>query len=314
MNEIKVSVLCATYNHEKYIRAAIDGFIKQKTDFQFEVIIHDDASTDRTSDIIKEYQKRYPDIIKPIFQKENQYSKGVKIIKDYLLPKANGEYIALCEGDDYWTDELKLQKQFDALNRHPEIDGCAHKVEIRNSETGNVLGYMAPLQYNAIIPVEKVIEGGGEFVATNSLMYRKNVWNRNYAFTEIMALDYVTQIMISLKGGLLYFDDCMGVYNNLSSGSWTSRMRNDVQQHNEHTKKVIQMLECLDIEMKYKYHKSIYRAISARQCSIVVRDGNLMGLLKEPAREYFIHLSIKAKIVYILKTIKHRQGIKKNGK
>lgn len=87
--------------------------MQQKTNFPIEVLIHDDASTDGTQDIIREYEKKYPNIVKPIYQKENQYSKGVKVSLVYNYSRARGKYIALCEGDDYWTDPYKLQKQVD---------------------------------------------------------------------------------------------------------------------------------------------------------------------------------------------------------
>ena len=115
-----VSVCCITYNHEKYIEDALEGFLIQETDFPIEILIHDDASTDRTKDIIKDYCERYPRLIKPIFQTENQYSKGYKINLEFNLPRAKGKYIALCEGDDYWTDPLKLKIQTFFLNNNPE--------------------------------------------------------------------------------------------------------------------------------------------------------------------------------------------------
>ncbi|WP_299065991.1 glycosyltransferase [uncultured Polaribacter sp.] len=113
--EVLVSISCLTFNHELYIRQCLEGFIIQKTNFAFEVLIHDDASTDKTAEIIKEYEVKYPEIIKPIYQSENQYSKGVSVSSAYNFPRAKGKYIAMCEGDDYWTDPLKLQKQFDYL-------------------------------------------------------------------------------------------------------------------------------------------------------------------------------------------------------
>ena len=105
---IVVSVYCLAYNHEQYIRDALEGFVRQKTNFRYEVLVHDDASTDNTPAIIREYAQKYPDIIKPIFQTENQYSKGVKILPEIIHPKSSGRYIAFCEGDDYWCDENKL--------------------------------------------------------------------------------------------------------------------------------------------------------------------------------------------------------------
>ena len=110
MENIMVSVICLCYNHENYVKDALEGFVKQKTTFPFEVLIHDDASTDKSAEIIREYEAKYPDIIKPTYQTENQYSQGVKILRTYLLPKVRGKYIAFCEGDDFWTDENKLQK------------------------------------------------------------------------------------------------------------------------------------------------------------------------------------------------------------
>ena len=112
-----VSILCETYNHEKYIAHALEGFLMQKTD----------VSTDTTPDIVREYSKKYPTLIKPILQTENQYSKGVNILQEIQFPRAKGKYIAVCEGDDYWIDPNKLQLQVNWLEKHPEDIGCVHK-------------------------------------------------------------------------------------------------------------------------------------------------------------------------------------------
>ena len=108
MNDVKVTVFCLAYNHEKYIKKALDGFVMQKTNFKFEVLVHDDASADNTPNIIAEYAEKYPDIIIPILQKENQFSKHIPIAKTYFYPIMRGKYIAICEGDDFWTDEYKF--------------------------------------------------------------------------------------------------------------------------------------------------------------------------------------------------------------
>jgi len=130
-----VSICCFTYNHAPYIRQCLDGFMMQKVNFLFEVLIHDDASIDGTADIIREFEAKYPDIIKPIYQTENQYSKGVKISMMYNYPRAKGKYIALCEGDDYWTDPNKLQKQVDFLEANPDFSICCHRYNIFNEIT-----------------------------------------------------------------------------------------------------------------------------------------------------------------------------------
>ena len=116
-----VTIICTTFNHEGFISEALEGFLIQKTSFSFEIIVHDDASTDNTPNIIRDFAERYPLIVKPILQKENQYSnKEVNIWSDFTFPKAQGKYIALCEGDDYWIDESKLQKQVDFLENNPD--------------------------------------------------------------------------------------------------------------------------------------------------------------------------------------------------
>lgn len=117
---VLATVCCTTYNHEKFVRDAIESFLTQETDFPFEIIVHDDASTDGTAEIIREYADRYPRLIRPIIQAENQYSKGGLINPRFVFPKARGKYLALCEGDDYWTDARKLQKQVTFLENNPE--------------------------------------------------------------------------------------------------------------------------------------------------------------------------------------------------
>lgn len=125
MDNIMVSICSITFNHAAYIRECLDGFLMQKCDFDFEILIHDDASTDGTSDIIKEYQEKYPHIIKPIIQTENKWSKGVRTIQStYNFSRAKGKYIAMCEGDDYWTDPLKLQKQVEFLESNSGYSMC----------------------------------------------------------------------------------------------------------------------------------------------------------------------------------------------
>lgn len=122
---IMVSVSTIVYNHERFLRQCIEGVLSQQTNFAFEYLIHDDCSTDSSADIIREYAAKYPDIIKPIYESENQYSKGGpwgSAVWNY--PRAKGKYIALCEGDDYWTDPLKLQKQVDFMESHPEYSVC----------------------------------------------------------------------------------------------------------------------------------------------------------------------------------------------
>ncbi len=121
-----VSITCLAYNHEKYIRDCLEGFLFQKTNFPFEVLVHDDASTDTTPVILKEYAAKYPDIIKPILRETNLHSvPGHRSLNLINLDRAQGKYVAMCEGDDFWCSPYKLQKQFDFMEAHPDYSICA---------------------------------------------------------------------------------------------------------------------------------------------------------------------------------------------
>ena len=129
LDEPVVSICSIVYNQGRYVAETIEGFLAQETDFPFEILIHDDASTDDSAEIIREYAKKYPNIIKPILQTENQYSQGINPNHAYNYPRAKGKYIALCEGDDYWIDPLKLRKQVDFLEKNPDY-GLVHTDKI----------------------------------------------------------------------------------------------------------------------------------------------------------------------------------------
>ena len=134
-NKPLVSISCMTYNHAPYIRKCLDNFLAQQTNFPFEIIIHDDASTDGTTGIIEEYVSKYPDLIFPLIQKENLYSKGIRGLSTrYNYPRCRGKYIAVCEGDDYWTDPLQLQKQVDFLEAHEDYVLTFHDFNVVDIE------------------------------------------------------------------------------------------------------------------------------------------------------------------------------------
>jgi glycosyltransferase involved in cell wall biosynthesis len=172
-----VSVCCITYNHEPYIEDALEGFLIQETDFPFEILIHDDASTDRTADIIGQYEAAYPNLIKPIYQLQNQWSKGIRpeLIN---LKRAKAKYIAFCEGDDYWTDPLKLQKQVDFLEANPKYgllhtDGDFHYT--RNGKVINNFIKKSGRKPNAVNDPYEAILRSEYPVITCSTMFRASL-------------------------------------------------------------------------------------------------------------------------------------------
>ncbi|NGX84746.1 glycosyltransferase [Aequorivita sp. KMM 9714] len=158
MNHPLVSILCITYNHEQYIRKCLESLVNQICDFSFEILIHDDASTDGTQAIIKEFQQKYPDIVKPILQTENQWSKkasGINLRFNY--PRAKGRYIALCEGDDYWIGNDKLQKQVTFLENNPDYSMICSAYNLVTEEG------IKPIVKEGIVSAEKEDDKGFYF-------------------------------------------------------------------------------------------------------------------------------------------------------
>lgn len=258
MNDsIEVSVICNAYNHEKYIGRALESFVLQRTDFKFEVLVHDDASTDGTADIIREYEKKYPELIKPIYQTENQYSKYGGVNRKFQFPRARGKYYAICEGDDYWTDPLKLQKQYDLMEQHPEVDMCSHGSVVIDARTEQILHHTMQRRENGIIPTAEVISKGGGFVMTNSLFYRASMLENEPEFRKVYKLDYTLQIHGALRGGMLYIAEEMSAYRRNVCESWTHQMRNNSLKKKKHFKRINKMLRRLDKDTEGRYRKII---------------------------------------------------------
>lgn len=221
---VVVSISCITYNHAPYIRECLDGFLMQQCDFDFEILIHDDASTDGTQEIIKKYQLKYPEIIKPIFQTENQWSKGVRGINfRFNFPRAKGKYIALCEGDDYWTDPQKLQKQVDFLEKNEDFSFCFHRTSVLYKDK---LVSSAPFNWRTVFTIEDLIINLPIPKRALSMMFRKKAIPDPFPFSWMrpgqINLDFTLQILAARNGKIKYLKKDMGVYRVHSGGVWSS--------------------------------------------------------------------------------------------
>jgi glycosyltransferase involved in cell wall biosynthesis len=210
-----VSISCNTYNQINFIREAIEGFLMQKTSFSVEILIHDDASTDGTAEIVREYEKKYPNVIFPIYQTENQYSKGIKIASNYQFPRARGKYIALCEGDDYWTDSLKLQKQVNFLEANPDYVLCFHKVKTlisNNLQDDDVL----EKRYQAIANKQEIatidLLKYKNFIHTCSVVFKNANIKFPFEYNYSPIGDYFLFILLSELGLIHRIEEYMGVY------------------------------------------------------------------------------------------------------
>lgn len=217
-----VTVITITYNHEPYIRECLEGIVSQRTTFPFELLIHDDASTDGTADIIREYEVKYPDIVKPIYQTENQYSRGVPIGHTFLYPRAQGKYIAECEGDDYWTDPLKLQKQVDFLESHPDYGMCYTRVERYSQARKKMLGeWGGPAE-----TIGQLLERNT--VPTLTVMCRSELMReylREVAPQKHRWLmgDYPAWLYMAMKSRIRYLAETTGVYRIIPESACHSR-------------------------------------------------------------------------------------------
>lgn len=231
-----VSIRCLVYNHEPFLRQCLDGFVMQQTTFPFEAIVHDDASTDGSAAIIREYAEKYPDIIKPIYETENQYCKHgslMKIIDDHIHPAA--KYIAVCEGDDYWTDHLKLQKQVDFLEGHPDFVLCSGNYRCYYQ---NEMEFDGKAVYDWLFVGDRIDNAFFEYSLDN---YFEDWWVRTltcvykrYAYgEEIRSKGYnflrddifYYNVLTHGKGALL--KDVLGVYRVHSGGVWSGMQKVD---------------------------------------------------------------------------------------
>lgn len=225
---IIVSIRCTAYNQEKFIRETLEGFIMQKTNFRFEAIVHDDASTDNTADIIREYAEKYPDIIKPIYETENQYSKKDGSLLRIMNEASKGKYITMCEGDDYWTDPYKLQKQVDFLEAHPDYVLCSHRYQefYQNScSLGNILP--KGINNDFTFDLNYYILRENWVTQPLTCMYRASAFDSDYYMKFKNKKDLVYFYVLLKKGKGVLLNDCMGVYRIHEKGVWSGLSLND---------------------------------------------------------------------------------------
>ena len=224
---IKVSVLCTVFNHEPYLRRTLESFVMQQTDFTFEVLVNDDASTDGSAAIIREYAELFPDIIRPFLQEKNLYSQGINIYDAVLYPAARGAYFALCEGDDCWTDREKLQRQADFLDAHPDYSACVHNSLVEKTGSGEKPSALFPRDGDRDIPFETVLQGMSHAFHTSSILARRAYLLdppdfRNVAFSYGFT-DYAIGLWLTMKGRVRFLDSCMSLYRIGSNPSaWSS--------------------------------------------------------------------------------------------
>ena len=216
-----VSIRCLVYNHEPYLRQCLDGFVMQQTNFRFEAIVHDDASTDGSAAIIREYAAKYPDIIKPIYEIENQYSKRDGSLRRIMDTHMRGKYVAYCEGDDYWTDPLKLQKQVDFLESHPDYSLCTHRFHVLTEETQELKeDWNGHFKDGLHFDIAHFIERTSWVTQPLTLLYRRSLLNIEEYYQYKNSKDVTLAYYLLRKGKGLLMPEFMGVYRVHKGGVW----------------------------------------------------------------------------------------------
>lgn len=288
MNEdIKVSVICTVYNHEKYLRRCLDGFVMQKTNFAYEVWVHDDASKDGSAMIIKEYAEKYPDIIKPIIQIQNQYSQGIVPFHDIILPVCAGKYIAVCEGDDYWCSEDKLQIQYDFMEQHEDCSMCVHNTIIHD-----LLGSQKDKTFYQINDVMQLTEHQiffGWGVHTSSYFMHKQVAIMDRYMLKYFFGDYIHLVNANAYGKVYALPQTMSVYNINNTAGMTYEML--VESQNGNAGKVLERKQFLE-----EYNEAT--------------NGRFSDIIRQRIAEIEF-AALKVKLDYAIKLAKDKRDIKK---
>lgn len=297
MSEICVSVSVVCYNHAKYIGECIENILRQKRRFRLEILIHDDASTDGTQEIIKEYQRKYPDIVKPILETENQYSKGkTNITGIYNLPRASGKYVAMLDGDDYWCDKSKLQKQVDYMEVHPEVVFSFHAAKVVREDGGLVNeGLMTPYPGSReLSPSELISKSSG--AAFGSFLIRREILNPLPAYYyDCPVGDRPLELISASHGKAYYFKEAMSVYRFQIPGSWTStQLSGDYEEkQRSYAMRMEKTYEEFDRETGGRFHKESVEAAERLRYLTEVNLRNYPEIFSGKNRKYFQELSLR---------------------
>jgi len=309
-----VSICCITYNHELYIEDALEGFLIQETDFPIEILIHDDASIDKTRDIIREYEAEYPNLIKPLYQAENQYSKGNKpsLIN---MQRAKGRFIAFCEGDDYWTDPAKLSTQINFMATYRNCVMCFHRSNIWHYIDGKVSITTSKCFSDIDIwPRSILFFEGGSTAPSATMLYRKSALSELPAWYHLSPVgDMAMKLLFFLQGDIGYIDRVMAVRRIGTPGSWNVRTRLNPMKQNEYLVRMIAMLKSFDKSTNHKWKNDIYEKIISYEL-----QKNTIGLsqkvnIRKEYYDYFKNLSFLGKIKLFIRerTINARKLLSK---
>lgn len=303
-----VSVFCTAYNHEPYIAQALDSFLSQKTDFPFEVIVTDDASTDGTTDIIRSYAEKYPDIIRFFHQDQNRFSKGINLYEEIMYPNAHGKYVAYCEGDDFWNDENKLQLQVNFLESHPDYSACVHNSYYCFCNTGESTQLVIPASGDRDVPFSDIISGMSRCFHTSSVLGRAEyLCNppdfQRIAFETAGFTDYALSLWLRLNGKIRFIEKPMSVYRvNSNPESWKSGYDFSYRKKTRFVKGEIAMMKALIPHLTDKAILSqTENELLKREYELLYLEGKVKEMVVPPYRSIYKNEPFLFKIKTTLK-------------
>ncbi len=255
----KVSVLMLVYNHDAFIRQALDSILIQEVNFDYEIVVGDDCSTDNSLSILKEYAVKYPNKLKII-----SHTSNVGIYQNLLavFQSCKGQYIAMLEGDDFWTSSTKLQQQIDFLDKNPDFSICFHRVSVFNNQNSKLIYNFPKKNYKLISTVDDLLKHN--FIQTCSVVYRNGLiktipeW-----FSSLKLADWPLHILHAEHGKIGYINQIMGAYRVHGKGVWSG---NNLTYRNT---EVIKMLEAINLHTKQKYIDIINATITNLYFDIV---------------------------------------------
>lgn len=306
--EIAVSIVCITYNQKKYVGKMLESLINQNTNFKYEILIHDDASYDGTQDIILEYENKYPEKIKAILQKENQYSKGINPNITYNYPRVKGKYVAYCEGDDYWNDPNKLQMQFDAMEQNLDCSVCVHMTQCV-SKIGDKLDRLFPpiSLKEEYITMEQYIKlefcDAGWMFQTSSYFIRKNVIRKyvNEYDNKYPVGDLPLMLFSLMNGNCYYIPRIMSCYR-VDSGGAMSSLKNPEKRIKFYSD-MVRGHKNFDKFSNYLYHDMFEYIILDCEIEILLSKNKYKDICKNKYKKNRRKMSVKRKLFICLGSI-----------
>ena len=292
-----VTVILPTHNHAPFIAQAIESVLMQKTEYPFDILLHDDASTDGTADICRDYAAKYPDKITLIAQSVNQYTIDRRIQSHILIPKVSAKYTAILDGDDFWVDPDKLQKQLSYLEAHPDCTLCIGGADLVDVDN-RVIGRVAPYDVDRVVDPADMIRGGGGFNATNTIVMPTQLLKDLPKFADyVEAEDIPFQLLGALSGYAWYIADTLMAYRIAVPGSWSTRQYASAMETRIKTSRdLIALNEGYDAFSNGKYHEAFVDAIHYQEFLILTYQHKLREAKRPPYRVFYDQLSWKRKL------------------